>query len=263
MGESFLNPIQPIHQNPSFPFKEVLQHFAQTGRTGQFHLRSGTFAGQIFLANGLAVYAETPGQSGEHAFLEMLSWPDITYTWVDNHRAPSVNMSHTVQDLLVRHIMMEGTSCVRTGQIKFDPTQSKKINTNETRTITGTNNFFIISLEIQSPEISPFTFVVKSNQVRIGREQDNDLPLLDTSVSRRHALIVAAQDALLVRDLGSKNGTSIDGQPISQGIARAGQIITIGEVNCRLQVAPVPQQPAAAAATVASFAVRTTHLGQG
>jgi len=252
-----VNPTQPGPQNPSFPFKEVLQHFAQTGRTGQFHLRSGSYAGQVFLANGLAVYAETQSQAGESAFLELLSWPDITYTWVDNHRAPAVNMSHTVQDILVRHIMMEGTTRVRTGQIKFDPTQSKKLNTSETRTITSTNNFFILSLEIQSTEITPFTFVIKSNQVRVGREQDNDLPIMDTSVSRRHALLVAAQDALLVRDLGSKNGTSIDGQPISQGIARAGQIITLGEVNCRLQVSPVPQQQGGAPG--APFTIRSTQ----
>jgi len=237
----------------------VLQHFAQTGRTGQFDLRSGSSSGHIFLDKGLAVNGETSHQAGENAFMEMLGWTDVTYTWVDNHRAPSVNMSHTVQDLLVRHILLEGTSHIRTGHIKFDPTQSKKINANETRTITGTNVFFILSLEIESPEIIPFTYVVKSNQVRMGRDMDNDLPLLDTSVSRRHALIVATQDALLVRDLGSKNGTSIDGQSISQGIARAGQIITLGDVNCRVQVASVPHQPTKTA-KVHSTAIKTAKM---
>ncbi|MFQ3671335.1 MAG: FHA domain-containing protein [Verrucomicrobiia bacterium] len=228
----------------TFPFKEVLQHFSQTGRTGQFCVRQGSEAGEIFLANGMAVFTATPSQLGEAAFLEILSWPSVTYTWVDGQRAPSVNMTQSVEDLLVQHIIEESkpktnpNSPTATSPLK--PVLTNRNSNTETRSI-AQNNFYIVSLDIASTELAPFTYVIKSNQVRVGREPDNDLPLPDTSCSRRHALLVVAQDSLLIRDLGSKNGCFIDGQPVTSGIAKNGQIISFGEVNCRVQVTVVPR----------------------
>ncbi|GAB4240459.1 MAG: hypothetical protein OHK005_02710 [Candidatus Methylacidiphilales bacterium] len=230
----------------TFPFKEVLQHFSQTGRTGQFCVRQGSEAGEIFLSNGMAVFTATPSRVGEAAFLEILSWPMVTYTWVDGQRPPSVNMTESVEDLLVQHIIQESApktnphSPTATSPLKPVVTHRQPNANTETRSI-AQNNIYIVSLDIASTELAPFTYVIKSNQVRVGREADNDLPLPDTSVSRRHALLVVAQDSLLLRDLGSKNGCFIDGQPVTSGIAKAGQIISFGEVNCRMQVTVVPR----------------------
>jgi hypothetical protein len=239
----------------TFPFKEVLQHFAQTGRSGQFCVRHGSSTGDIFLASGLAVYAATPENVGEAAFLELLSWPAVTYTWIDCQRAPAVNMSHAVEELLVRHILAENTPKIKangpTATTPLKPVGPKPNSSTETRTI-AQNNFYVVSLDVASTELTPFTYVIKSNQVRVGRETDNDLPLPDTSVSRRHALLVVAQDTLLLRDLGSKNGCFIDGQPVTSGIAKAGQIISFGEVNCRVQVTVVPRGNSAMVAKVSS-----------
>ena len=46
--------------------------------------------------------------------------------------------------------------------------------------------------------------------VRIGTAADNDLVLTDRAVSRRHAEIRMTADGLLLRDLGSTNGTFIN-----------------------------------------------------
>ncbi len=234
----------------TFPFKEVLQHFSQTGRTGQFCVRQGSEAGEIFLSNGMAVFTATPSRIGEAAFLEILSWPSVTYTWVDGQRTPSVNMTRSVEELLVQHIIQESAPKTNpnspTATSPLKPVHLLNPNPNtETRSI-AQNNIYIVSLDIASTELAPFTYVIKSNQVRVGREADNDLPLPDTSVSRRHALLVVAQDSLLLRDLGSKNGCFIDGQPVTSGIAKGGQIVSFGEVNCRVQVTVVPRGNSAA-----------------
>lgn len=232
----------------TFPFKEVLQHFSQTGRSGQFCVRQGSAAGEIFLANGMAVFTATPTRLGEEAFLEILSWPAVTYTWVDGQRAPSVNMTKSVEELLVQHIIQENSPKINpdspSATTPLKPVHTPHNPNTETRSI-AQNNFYIISLDIASTELAPFTYVIKSNQVRVGREADNDLPLPDTSVSRRHALLVVAQDSLLIRDLGSKNGCFIDGQPVTSGIAKPGQIVSFGEVNCRVQATVVPRGNAA------------------
>lgn len=48
----------------------------------------------------------------------------------------------------------------------------------------------------------------------IGRRDDNDLALTDDQVSRIHAQIRRQDDAYVIEDLGSRLGTTVDGQPI-------------------------------------------------
>ncbi len=68
----------------------------------------------------------------------------------------------------------------------------------------------------------------KTGQVIIGRAKETDLHLDDTSVSRKHAqLQVVAGEAKLI-DLGSQNGTLVNGEKITQPRAlRSGDAITI------------------------------------
>lgn len=54
-------------------------------------------------------------------------------------------------------------------------------------------------------------------RVRIGRSRHNAIRLTDPSVSGEHALIEWRDDHWEVRDLGSRNGTRVDGQPVPSG----------------------------------------------
>jgi pSer/pThr/pTyr-binding forkhead associated (FHA) protein len=103
---------------------------------------------------------------------------------------------------------------------------------------------YIMSFDIQSKEIPPTSFLVQTRQVRVGRHTDNDLVLHDTSVSRKHAILIRNNDAILVRDLGSKNGITINGHPLTQGLLRDQEILTLGEVILRLNVCKAPNSAA-------------------
>jgi hypothetical protein len=50
----------------------------------------------------------------------------------------------------------------------------------------------------------------------IGREADSDIQIDDRQVSRRHAEISQTFEGYTLRDLGSKNGTFLNGEPVSQ-----------------------------------------------
>jgi hypothetical protein len=52
--------------------------------------------------------------------------------------------------------------------------------------------------------------------LRIGRALDNDLVIADSRVSRYHAQIARDSHGALVRDLGSTNGTTLDGRPLTE-----------------------------------------------
>ncbi|MHC4830222.1 MAG: FHA domain-containing protein, partial [Planctomycetota bacterium] len=62
-----------------------------------------------------------------------------------------------------------------------------------------------------------------------GRVGSVDLPIPHSDVSRRHFEIVPDGDGgFLVRDLGSKNGISLEGQPITESALKPGQALQIG-----------------------------------
>ena len=66
----------------------------------------------------------------------------------------------------------------------------------------------------------------------IGRDAQADLFIEDASVSRRHALIHVDGDRALLEDLGSKNGTSLNGTPLHGSSALThGDVIGIGVVQ--------------------------------
>jgi DNA-binding winged helix-turn-helix (wHTH) protein len=65
----------------------------------------------------------------------------------------------------------------------------------------------------------------------IGRDPASSIFLDVAGVSRRHARIVVGEHAVLLEDLGSKNGTSLDGEPVKQNV-------TLHDGN-RIQVGPI------------------------
>ncbi|GAX58267.1 FHA domain-containing protein [Streptomyces olivochromogenes] len=65
--------------------------------------------------------------------------------------------------------------------------------------------------------------------VRIGRESDNDLVIDDLVVSRRHAELRALGDGTYeIVDLGSHNGTFLNGWPVDHALVAEGDIVGIG-----------------------------------
>src|SRR6476469_4476026 len=55
----------------------------------------------------------------------------------------------------------------------------------------------------------------------IGRAPENSIRLEDNSVSGRHAEIVVSDQNILLKDLGSTNGTVVHGQPVTEAQLRA------------------------------------------
>ena len=72
----------------------------------------------------------------------------------------------------------------------------------------------------------------------IGRSEDNQLRLLDPGVSRRHVLVMATPGGYTIRDLGSQNGTYLNGTRVDESPLTDGDRITIGEINLVFRGAP-------------------------
>jgi len=66
-----------------------------------------------------------------------------------------------------------------------------------------------------------------------GRAEDNDLVLADIGVSRRHARLVVNADGAFVEDLGSGNGTYVDGNRIHRQSLQNGDEVVIDPFSLR------------------------------
>ena len=68
----------------------------------------------------------------------------------------------------------------------------------------------------------------------VGRAVTSDVPIYDPTVSRRHAEITLTNGGVRVRDLGSSNGTFVNGTRVTQSVAADGDVITFGKVAFRV-----------------------------
>jgi hypothetical protein len=70
----------------------------------------------------------------------------------------------------------------------------------------------------------------------IGRLPECAVVLGDTNISRRHAQVAMDDGAVVVSDLGSTNGTFVNGRRITRATVRPGDEITVGTTRLRVEV---------------------------
>ena len=76
----------------------------------------------------------------------------------------------------------------------------------------------------------------------IGRLPENALQIEDASVSSSHAEIFADEDRFFVRDLGSTNGTFINGEKIDKALLHEGDEVRFGTVLTRFGISEAPAE---------------------
>jgi pSer/pThr/pTyr-binding forkhead associated (FHA) protein len=72
-------------------------------------------------------------------------------------------------------------------------------------------------------------FLIDIDVTTAGRHPDADIFLDDVTVSRRHAEFVRDAGHVLVRDLGSLNGTYVDGERIDEAVLTEGAEVQVGK----------------------------------
>ena len=73
-------------------------------------------------------------------------------------------------------------------------------------------------------------------ELAVGREPSNEIAILDGSVSRRHCLIRGANGRFTVEDLGSRNQTMVNGEPVTTRPLEPGDEISVGSTVLRFEI---------------------------
>ena len=76
--------------------------------------------------------------------------------------------------------------------------------------------------------------ITTGQTIVVGRAVTTDLPVYDPTVSRRHAELVHTAQGLTVRDLGSSNGTFVNGIRVAEMRVKDGDVVTFGKVAFKL-----------------------------
>ena len=79
----------------------------------------------------------------------------------------------------------------------------------------------------------------------IGRGTDADITISDAGSSRKHVEVLWDGERAMMRDLGSTNGTKVDGQKVREAALPSDTTITIGRTDLVFRIVPVatPSRP--------------------
>jgi len=92
-------------------------------------------------------------------------------------------------------------------------------------------------------------YPLEKERVTIGRKPHNDIQIENLAVSGEHACIVTILNDSFLEDLGSTNGTLVNGNPIKKHILQNNDVIEIGKYKLKF----VPDAPLAGRTTVDEF----------
>ena len=177
------------------------------------------FGDGVNLAARIQSLAEPGGIAVSRAVRDLVELR-VEYAFVDGGEHQLKNVSRAIQVFHVRPAKAAvtiGTTTQMVPQVtlRFEGTDS-------------TNNKHAFEVNIQK-------LISRAQGMVIGRAADQcDLVVAHATVSRRHARLSLAGEALQVEDLGSTNGTAVGGKPLRSGepvVLRAGNKLRLGDVD--------------------------------
>mgnify|MGYP000450960564 CR=1 FL=1 len=149
--------------------------------------------------------------------------------------AYSSEQRYTTVDLA--HISFDLDAELETGVFRIRSTAAKRPADVVAASLVAQNATPQVPLTSFTPEATPYLtsitgeeFKITKSVTNIGRGVEADIQIDDTSVSRLHCAIVLGSE-VIVRDLGSTNGTVVDGDRASESVLRDGSIIKIGNIT--------------------------------
>lgn len=86
-------------------------------------------------------------------------------------------------------------------------------------------------LTVETGSLAGTRFLLDRPLVAIGRSKDNDIILEDEMVSKNHCRIITQGDNYLVEDLGSSNGTIVNGEQVNSHMLSDGDKLYLGQTT--------------------------------
>ncbi|HUQ80699.1 MAG TPA: adenylate/guanylate cyclase domain-containing protein [Gemmatimonadaceae bacterium] len=98
-----------------------------------------------------------------------------------------------------------------------------------------------MSFRLISPDGDQVFELRRGSSLTVGRALTSDVPLLDPTVSRRHASLVADESGIELNDLGSSNGTFLNGERVEHARVAAGDVLMFGKLSFNVSASDVAE----------------------
>ncbi len=205
-----------------------LQVHSQSQDTGCLLVESSEGVAVIYLLDGDVVYAEAKETQGLVGVFIPMAWEDAKITWQPRVRPPKVLFKHSVDELLFQYAQLEDSAQVDQDFI-FENFTSTPANSASNVKLMDLS-LYEVSFEVLNSSFQGFQFIVDRPELLVGRLEDCHVILPDGSVSGHHCRILMEDHCMRVIDMGSTNGTIINGELISDSLLQVGDEFQIGAI---------------------------------
>jgi len=212
---------------------EHLQYHGQSGESGCLSVTGsdGSYA-SIYLLEGEVVYVETAEDFGLTAFFIAMNWDEASTNWEAGKQPPRLIMREPFDSLLFQYAQLEDSGQTDPQVIRDMYGDSPGIS--EVKLLDLSQ--YAISFETLNSPFKGFTFFLEKPESLVGRMEDCDVILPDASISSHHCKLLQDRNHIRVVDLGSTNGTRINGELINEGMLQVGDEFQVGAVLITMHV---------------------------
>jgi hypothetical protein len=156
-------------------------------------------------------------------------------------------------------VTLQPDPTLQVGEVEVDASVSPAVAAADELADGGTSVFAVpvvdapqAAIEIREPGRSARRVPVSGAPMRIGRAPECEIVLKDSRVSRRHARLHARGGVLVLTDLGSTNGTRVNGHRVTEVVLGAGDRIQVGDTSIVVDGSTAAPGGASAGATAGS-----------
>jgi len=196
---------------------EQIQAFGLARKTGEIYITNVPPPARINLVNGDIVDAQFGLRSGLEAAIALINLPDAQTEFIVGEEAPRRTI-----DIPYMQVLCEAALARDKG-----PDAHLADRPAEPTRLAATNPALRVTI---GTEIR--TFPIRPGVTFIGRSTLNDIVINSSTLSQRHASIEYSRTGVLLKDLGSTNGTYVGGLPVKERWLNAQENIQFGGVPC-------------------------------
>jgi hypothetical protein len=194
---------------------EQIQAFGMARKTGEIFVTNVAPPARINMVEGEIVDAQFGLHSGVQAAISLINLPDPQTEFAVGEMPPRRTIEVSFMEVLLEAARLK------------DETPDAAMAQTEPLKLAPTNPYLRVTV---GNEI--LTFPVRPGLISVGRSTLNDIVLNDATISQKHATIEYSRTGVLLKDLGSTNGTYVSGQPIREKWLSMQESLQFGAVQC-------------------------------
>lgn len=229
-----------IYYGDLFTLADEIQTLANANKTGYVEIQTEGQPSFIFIEEGQIIDAIHGERRGVDAVFSLLKLPKTANGFTNGYRHPYRTIDQPTIALLIE-------AARRSDEANPHPPAA------------GASA--IPALQVFAGYQTARHFALERQLLKIGRSMDNDIVIADASVSRYHARIEVWEFGVILRDLGSRNGTWLMSHRICDAVLQPDDSLHFGLVAARFvhrAFVEIGSEPASAPPAVASGAKKPT-----